>query len=80
MQTRALADPSGGVMFSSIAPSESSTAHVAAAAFYHTLGEHMNCCLRRGVCLIAFPIVLATKSAVRVNQPEPFADFAIYTL
>ncbi|CAE6424929.1 unnamed protein product [Rhizoctonia solani] len=37
MQTRALSDPSGGVMFSSIAPNESSTAHVAASAFYHTL-------------------------------------------
>ncbi|KAF8605081.1 hypothetical protein BDV93DRAFT_605577 [Ceratobasidium sp. AG-I] len=61
MQTRALADPSGGVMFSSIAPVESSTTHVAAAAFYHTL-------------------VLATKSAVRVTQLEPFADFAIQTL
>ncbi|KAF8707861.1 Isopentenyldiphosphate isomerase, partial [Rhizoctonia solani] len=38
MQTRALSDSSGGVMFSSIAPQESSTAHVAASAFYHTLG------------------------------------------
>ncbi|CCO26917.1 isopentenyl-diphosphate delta-isomerase [Rhizoctonia solani AG-1 IB] len=37
MQTRALSDASGGVMFSSIAPNESSTAHVAASAFYHTL-------------------------------------------
>ncbi|CAE6385555.1 unnamed protein product [Rhizoctonia solani] len=37
MQTRALSDSSGGVMFSSIAPQESSTAHVAASAFYHTL-------------------------------------------
>ncbi|KAJ1311407.1 hypothetical protein OPQ81_009897 [Rhizoctonia solani] len=61
MQTRALSDPSSGVMFSSIAPKESSTAHVAAAAFYHTL-------------------VLATKSAVRVKQTEPFGDFAIFTL
>ncbi|CAE6530630.1 unnamed protein product [Rhizoctonia solani] len=61
MQTQALSDPSGGVMFSSIAPNESSTAHVAASAFYHTL-------------------VLATKSAVRVKQTEPFGDFAIYTL
>ncbi|CAE6462959.1 unnamed protein product [Rhizoctonia solani] len=61
MQTRALSDPSGGVMFSSIAPKESSTAHVAVSAFYHTL-------------------VLATKSAVRVKQTEPFGDFAIYTL
>ncbi|CAE6446172.1 unnamed protein product [Rhizoctonia solani] len=60
MQTRALSDPSGGVMFSSIAPKESSTAHVATSAFYHTL-------------------VLATKSAVRVKQTEPFGDFAIYT-
>ncbi|QRV91011.1 cohesin subunit rad21 [Ceratobasidium sp. AG-Ba] len=61
MQERALADPSEGVQFSSIAPVESSTTHVAAAAFYHTL-------------------VLATKSAVRVKQLEPFADFSIQAL
>ncbi|KAG8739633.1 hypothetical protein FRC10_005369 [Ceratobasidium sp. 414] len=61
MQERALADSSGGVMFSSIVPAESSTAHVAAMAFYHTL-------------------VLATKSAVRVRQGEPFVDFSIQTL
>ncbi|KAG9125977.1 hypothetical protein FRC07_005385, partial [Ceratobasidium sp. 392] len=61
MQERALADSSGGVMFSSIAPTESSTAHVAATAFYHTL-------------------MLATKSAVRVRQTEPFADFSVQTL
>ncbi|CAE6521398.1 unnamed protein product [Rhizoctonia solani] len=61
MQTRALSDPSSGVMFSGIAPKESSTAHVAASAFYHTL-------------------VLATKSAVRVKQTEPFGDIAIFAL
>lgn len=42
MQLQAMQRPSDGVAFGNVAPRETSTPHVAAAAFYHCLGELMN--------------------------------------
>jgi hypothetical protein len=40
MQLQTVQRPSEGLSFDSVAPRETSTPHVAAAAFYHCLGEH----------------------------------------
>jgi len=42
MQLQTVQRPSEGLSFNSVAPRETSTPHVAAAAFYHCLGELIN--------------------------------------
>ena len=42
MQLQTVQRPSEGLLFDSVAPRETSTPHVAAAAFYHCLGELVN--------------------------------------
>ncbi|KAI9512602.1 Rec8 like protein-domain-containing protein, partial [Russula earlei] len=68
MQLQTVRRPSEGLSFERIAPRETSTPHVAAAAFYHCLGELMTLCRHYWGEVERPPLVLATKGVMRVNQ------------
>jgi meiotic recombination protein REC8, fungi type len=74
MQLQAVQRPSDGLAFSNVAPQETSTPHVAAAAFYHCLGEFMNMSATGEVERLA---VLATKGILRINQVGTYGEIMI---
>jgi hypothetical protein len=75
MQLQTVQRPSEGLAFNSVAPRETSTPHVAAAAFYHCLGEFINMVdiTRRAERLV----VLATKGVLRINQVGASGEIVI---
>lgn len=71
--------PSSTLKFSDVVPTETSTRHVAAAAFYHCLGA---CRQHYGfeVVLLAYAlhlIVLTTKDLLGVKQEEPYGSMEV---
>jgi hypothetical protein len=75
MQLQTVQRPSEGLAFNSIAPRETSTPHVAAAAFYHCLGEPINLVdITRSTERL---VVLATKGVLRVNQVGTCGEIVI---
>jgi hypothetical protein len=75
MQLQTVQRPSEGLAFNSVAPRETSTPHVAAAAFYHCLGEFINVVdiTRRAERMV----VLATKGVLRINQVGASGEIVI---
>ena len=76
MQHRSLPSVDDRLSFDVIVPKMTSTPHVAAAAFYHCLGEQK--CLRPvGITSDVFCLVLATKDLIRLEQVEAYDSVLI---
>lgn len=74
MQYQTLPKPYGQLTFETVVPTLSSTRHVAAAAFYHCLGDtfHFLCQTDHLHCS-----VLATKDLIHLEQKKPYDLFTI---
>jgi len=78
MQLQTVQRPSEGLAFNSVAPHETSTPHVAAAAFYHCLGEPFKPGLRLQEKLSdEWLAVLATKGVLAVEQVRAYGEIVI---
>ena len=81
MQNQTLSKPNGRLTFETVVPNLSSTRHVAAAAFYHCLGDRafLSFSLSRIKRLFTvFPcLVLATKDLIHLEQMNPYEPFTI---
>jgi meiotic recombination protein REC8 len=74
MQLQTVQRPWEGLAFNNVAPRETSTRHVAAAAFYHCLGKPLKLVTWRELRGWA---VLTTKGVLRVNQLGAYGEIMI---
>jgi hypothetical protein len=78
MQLQTVQRPSEGLAFDSVAPRETSTPHVAAAAFYHCLGEPFELGLTLQEKLRdEWLAVLATKGVLSIEQVKAYGEIII---
>lgn len=78
MQSQTLPRASTSLTFDDVVPKDTSTPHVASAAFYHCLGEVVFICDEtRTHAYNIFVAVLATKNLIRVAQPEAYGALKI---
>lgn len=78
MQQQAMPIGSESISFNIVVPGMTSTRHVAAAAFYHCLGESFR--FFRWNHLLTTKSVLATKDLLRVHQTKPYDMIALKVL
>lgn len=80
MQFQTLHKPNGQLTFETVVPNLSSTRHVAAAAFYHCLGNNIQS-VKRYLDVTDFIFchspVLATKDLIHLEQRNPYEPFTI---
>lgn len=76
MQQHGLPTLGDDLSFDTIVPDATSTRHVAAAAFYHCLGELHVLRYYRDITEFHWA-VLATKDLIRLRQPEPYGTLRI---
>ena len=78
MQSQTLPRASTGLTFDDVVPKDTSTPHVASAAFYHCLGTvAFTYDETKTHAYNVFVLVLATKNLIRVAQPEAYGTLKI---
>ena len=80
MQFQTLPKPNGRLTFETVVPNLSSTRHVAAAAFYHCLGDRafFIFSVKDKFSIDCLPYsVLATKDLIHLEQNNPYEPFTI---
>lgn len=77
MQLKTFSTATNTLTFDDVVPKLTSTPHVAAAAFYHCLGESSVWPANNGSTDCRRGQVLATKDHMSVAQDEPYATLSI---